>query len=235
MLELEEVHTYYGLSHVLQGITLSVGVGEIVVLCGRNGVGKTTTIKTIAGWVKAASGSIRLDGVELVGMPSDRICRKGIGLVPEDRRIFPGLTVEENLKLGLLQCPRRSSAESRLMIEQAYARFPRLKERRLQMGTALSGGEQQMLAIARVLVGAPRLLLIDEPTEGLAPIIVDEIFAIIAGLRDEGIPVLLVEQNVHRALDVATRFYALERGQIVMQGDASSVSDRQSLGDMIAV
>ena len=235
MLELEEVHTYYGLSHVLQGITLSVGAGEIVVLCGRNGVGKTTTIKTIAGWVKAASGSIRLDGVELVGMPSDRICRKGIGLVPEDRRIFPGLTVEENLKLGLLQCPRRSSAESRLMIEQAYARFPRLKERRLQMGTALSGGEQQMLAIARVLVGAPRLLLIDEPTEGLAPIIVDEIFAIIAGLRDEGIPVLLVEQNVHRALDVATRFYALERGQIVMQGDASSVSDRQSLGDMIAV
>ncbi len=235
MLELEEVHTYYGLSHVLQGITLSVGAGEIVVLCGRNGVGKTTTIKTIAGWVKAASGSIRLDGVELVGMPSDRICRKGIGLVPEDRRIFPGLTVEENLKLGLLQCPRRSSAESRLMIEQAYARFPRLKERRLQMGTALSGGEQQMLAIARVLVGAPRLLLIDEPTEGLAPIIVDEIFAIIAGLRDEGVPVLLVEQNVHRALDVATRFYALERGQIVMQGDASSVSDRQSLGEVIAV
>ncbi|HWK59957.1 MAG TPA: ABC transporter ATP-binding protein [Eoetvoesiella sp.] len=235
MLELEEVHTYYGLSHVLQGITLSVGAGEIVVLCGRNGVGKTTTIKTIAGWVKAASGSIRLDGVELVGMPSDRICRKGIGLVPEDRRIFPGLTVEENLKLGLLQCPRRSSAESRLMIEQAYARFPRLKERRLQMGTALSGGEQQMLAIARVLIGAPKLLLIDEPTEGLAPIIVDEIFAIIAGLRDEGIPVLLVEQNVHRALDVATRFYALERGQIVMQGDASSVSDRQSLGEVIAV
>jgi branched-chain amino acid transport system ATP-binding protein len=235
MLELEEIHTYYGLSHVLQGITLSVGTGEIVVLCGRNGVGKTTTIKTIAGWVKAASGSIRLDGVELGGMPSDRICRKGIGLVPEDRRIFPGLTVEENLKLGLLQCPRRPSVESRLMIEQAYARFPRLKERRLQMGTALSGGEQQMLAIARVLIGAPKLLLIDEPTEGLAPIIVDEIFAIIAGLRDEGIPVLLVEQNVHRALDVATRFYALERGQIVMQGDASSVSDRQSLGEVIAV
>ncbi|MCI2808031.1 ABC transporter ATP-binding protein [Eoetvoesiella caeni] len=235
MLELEDVQAYYGLSHVLQGITLSVGVGEVVVLCGRNGVGKTTAIKTIAGWVKAASGSIRLNGVGLEGLSSDRICRMGIGLVPEDRRIFPGLTVEENLKLGLLQCPWRPTRESRLMIEQAYERFPRLKERRFQMGTALSGGEQQMLAIARVLIGAPKLLLIDEPTEGLAPIIVDEIFAIIASLRDEGIPILLVEQNVHRALDVATRFYALERGQIVMQGDASSTFDRVSLDEVIAV
>lgn len=235
MLEVENIHTYYDLSHILQGITLSVGVGEVVVLCGRNGVGKTTTIKTVAGWVKATSGSIRFNGIALDGLSSDRICRLGIGLVPEDRRIFPGLTVEENLKLGLLQCPWRPAKQSRLMIGQAYERFPRLKERRLQMGTALSGGEQQMLAIARVLIGAPKLLLIDEPTEGLAPIIVDEIFAIIEGLRDEGIPILLVEQNIHRALDVATRFYALERGQIILQGDASSVPDRESLSLAIAV
>jgi branched-chain amino acid transport system ATP-binding protein len=235
MLKLDNVHTHYGLSHVLQGISLHIDAGEVVVLLGRNGVGKTTVMKTIAGWVPPSSGSIHFNGVELNRLASDRICRLGIGLVPEDRRIFPGLTVEENLKLGFLQCPGRSSAESKRILEQIYDRFPRLKERRPQMGTTLSGGEQQMLAMARVLVGAPKLLLIDEPTEGLAPIIVDEIFAIIERLRDDGIPILLVEQNVHRALDVSTRFYALERGQVIMQGDASSTSDRASLMDAIAV
>jgi branched-chain amino acid transport system ATP-binding protein len=235
MLELDNVNTHYGLSHVLQGVSLKVGAGEVVVLCGRNGVGKTTVMKTIAGWVKPSSGSVRFDGADIGTMAPEKICRLGLGLVPEDRRIFPGLTVEENLKLGLLQCPRRGKAESRQMIEQAYERFPRLKERRPQMGTTLSGGEQQMLAMARVLVGAPRLLLIDEPTEGLAPIIVDEIFAIIERLRDDGIPILLVEQNVHRALDVADRFYALERGQVILQGDAASASARDSLQQAIAV
>jgi branched-chain amino acid transport system ATP-binding protein len=235
MLELDNVHTHYGLSHVLQGVTLKVGAGEVVVLCGRNGVGKTTVMKTVAGWVKPSSGSVRFDGTELGGMVSDRICRLGLGLVPEDRRIFPGLTVEENLKLGFLQCPRRSKAESKQVLEQAYERFPRLKERRPQMGTSLSGGEQQMLAMARVLVGAPKMLLIDEPTEGLAPIIVDEIFAIIERLRDDGMPILLVEQNVHRALDVASRFYALERGQVILHGDADSASARDSLQRAIAV
>jgi branched-chain amino acid transport system ATP-binding protein len=192
-------------------------------------------MKTVAGWVKPSSGSVRFDGVELGGMVADRICRLGLGLVPEDRRIFPGLTVEENLKLGFLQCPRRSKAESKQVLEQAYERFPRLKERRPQMGTSLSGGEQQMLAMARVLVGAPKMLLIDEPTEGLAPIIVDEIFAIIERLRDDGMPILLVEQNVHRALDVASRFYALERGQVILHGDADSASARDSLQRAIAV
>jgi branched-chain amino acid transport system ATP-binding protein len=235
MLELDNVHTHYGLSHVLQGVTLKVGAGEVVVLCGRNGVGKTTVMKTIAGWVKPSSGTVRFDGTELNPLAPDRICRLGLGLVPEDRRIFPGLTVEENLKLGFLQCPSRSKAESKVVLEQAYERFPRLKERRPQMGTTLSGGEQQMLAMARVMVGSPKLLLIDEPTEGLAPIIVDEIFAIIERLRDDGIPILLVEQNVHRALDVANRFYALERGQVVLQGDASSASARDSLQQVIAV
>jgi branched-chain amino acid transport system ATP-binding protein len=235
MLELDNVNTHYGLSHVLQGVSLKVGAGEVVVLCGRNGVGKTTVMKTIAGWVKPSAGTVRLDGADIGPLAPDRICRQGIGLVPEDRRIFPGLSVEENLKLGLLQCPRRGKAESRQMIEQAYQRFPRLKERRTQMGTTLSGGEQQMLAMARVLVGAPKLLLIDEPTEGLAPIIVDEIFAIIERLRDDGIPILLVEQNVHRALDVADRFYALERGQVILQGDAASTSARDTLQQAIAV
>jgi branched-chain amino acid transport system ATP-binding protein len=235
MLELHDVHTYYGLSHVLQGVSLSVAPGEVVLLCGRNGVGKTTTIKTVAGWVKPSSGTIRFDGSDLNGMASDRICRLGIGLVPEDRRIFPGLTVDENLRLGLLQSPRRSASESRKIMARVYDQFPQLQVRSQQMGTSLSGGEQQMLAIARVLVGAPRLLLIDEPTEGLAPIIVDEIFAIIERLKADGMPILLVEQNVHRALTVATRFYALERGQVVMHGNAGSVQDREALDKIIVV
>ena len=235
MLELDNVHTHYGLSHILQGVNLRVGAGEVVVLCGRNGVGKTTVMKTVAGWVKPSGGTVRFDGTDIGPLAPDRICRLGMGLVPEDRRIFPGLSVEENLKLGLLQCPRRSKADSRVVLEQAYERFPRLKERRPQMGTSLSGGEQQMLAMARVLVGAPKLLLIDEPTEGLAPIIVDEIFAIIERLRGEGIPILLVEQNVQRALDVADRFYALERGTVVLTGAATSSADRAALQDVIAL
>jgi len=235
MLELRQLHAHYGLSHVLQGVDIRVDAGEVVVLCGRNGVGKTTVIKTIAGWVAASSGSIRFNDAEITGLPPDRICRLGIGLVPEDRRIFPGLTVEENIKLGLLQSPGRPSAESRLALEQMYERFPRLKERRTQMGTTLSGGEQQMLAIARVLVGAPRLLLVDEPSEGLAPMIAEEIFTLIGRLRDDGVTILMVEQNVLRALDVSTRFYALERGRVIAQGSASSVSDRDSLMKAIAV
>ncbi|MEW5890035.1 MAG: ABC transporter ATP-binding protein [Pseudomonadota bacterium] len=235
MLRLENVHTHYGLSHVLQGVSLTVEEGEVVGLFGRNGVGKTTVMKTIAGWVRPTSGSIELGGESIAGMASDDICRRGIGFVPEDRRIFPGLSVEENLKLGLLQCPRRPARESREKLERIYQRFPRLKERRNQMGTTLSGGEQQMLAMARVLVGAPKLLLIDEPTEGLAPMIVDEIFSIIGGLREEGVPILLVEQNVHRAVEVSTRFYALERGLIILEGKASSAADRKALMESIAV
>ena len=235
MLALEGVHAHYGLSHVLQGVSLSVGKGEILGVFGRNGVGKTTLVKTVAGWVRPTSGSIRFDGAEIGGLASDRICRLGVGLVPEDRRVFPGLTVEENLRLGLMQSPGRSRSESNQAIERVFDRFGRLAERRGQMGTTLSGGEQQMLAIARVLAGVPRLLLIDEPTEGLAPMVVDEIFALIASLRAEGIPVLLVEQNVLRALDVCDRFVALERGAIVFEGSARSPADRDRLIAAIAV
>ncbi|MDB5797063.1 MAG: transporter [Paucimonas sp.] len=229
MLELNNLNAHYGLSHVLQGVNLEVKPGEVVGLFGRNGVGKTTVMKSVAGWLKPSAGSIRFEGRDLGSMSSDRIARLGIGFVPEDRRIFPGLTVEENLTMGLLQRKGRSRSEEREAIEATFRRFPRLLERRRQAGTTLSGGEQQMLAVARVLVGAPRLMLIDEPTEGLAPMIVDEIFNIIQQLREEGIGVLLVEQNVHRAIEVSDRFYALERGAVIFSGRADSASDRERL------
>ena len=235
MLELKGVHAHYGLSHVLQGIDLRVGKGEIIGLFGRNGVGKTTVMKTIAGWVAPSSGQVLFEGERLDGVSADRICRRGIGLVPEDRRIFPGLTVEENLRLGQMQCPSRQRAESRRRLDEIYQRFPRLAERRRQMGTTLSGGEQQMLAIARVLAGAPRLLLIDEPTEGLAPIIVDELFALIAALAREGTPIVLVEQNVHRAIQLTTRHYLIERGQVTFEGDSRVPSERDALLARISV
>jgi branched-chain amino acid transport system ATP-binding protein len=235
MLELQGVHTHYGLSHVLQGIDLRVGKGEVVGLFGRNGVGKTTVIKTIAGWVPPSQGQVLFEGERLDGISADQICRRGVGLVPEDRRIFPGLTVEENLRLGQMQCPARSRAESRRQLEQTYHRFPRLAERRRQMGTTLSGGEQQMLAIARVLAGAPRLLLIDEPTEGLAPMIVDELFELIAILSREGIPIVLVEQNVPRAIALTKRHYLIERGQVTLTGDSTIAAERKALLERICV
>ena len=235
MLRLTDVHTHYGLSHVLQGVSLEVGAGEAIGLFGRNGVGKTTLIKTVAGWVRPSRGQIEFDGAPIGGLASDAICRRGIGLVPEDRRVFPGLSVEENLALGAMQVPRRPRAETRRRLESIYTRFPRLGERRTQLGTTLSGGEQQMLAMARVLMGEPRLMLIDEPSEGLAPKIVDEVFQLIAGMRKDGIPIVLVEQNVRRALDVVTRFYALERGQVVLSGEAASSGARAQLMDVLAL
>ena len=192
-------------------------------------------MKTIAGWVAPTQGTVRLDGQSIGGVASERICRQGVGFVPEDRRIFPGLTVEENLVLGFMQSPGRSRAEDRRQLDAIYTRFPRLGERRQQMGTTLSGGEQQMLAIARVLVGTPRVLLIDEPTEGLAPKIVDEIFTLMEGLRRDGIPILLVEQNMHRAIALVQRFYVLERGAVVLSGDGAKAADREALMRQLAV
>lgn len=235
LLNLKNVQSYYGAAHILHGLSLHVNAGERVALVGRNGVGKTTVIKTIAGWVAPSSGQVLFEGERLDGVSADRICRRGIGLVPEDRRIFPGLTVEENLRLGQMQCPSRQRAESRRRLDEIYQRFPRLAERRRQMGTTLSGGEQQMLAIARVLAGAPRLLLIDEPTEGLAPIIVDELFALIAALAREGTPIVLVEQNVHRAIQLTTRHYLIERGQVTFEGDSRVPSERDALLARISV
>ena len=167
MLEIRKLHTHYGPSHIIQGIDLTVRDGEVFGIFGRNGVGKTTLLKTIAGWIKPTAGEIEFGGVRIDGLNADRIARRGVGFVPEDRRIFPGLTVEENITLGFLQTPERSAADNRAALQAVYARFPRLSERRAQLGTTLSGGEQQMLAMARVMIGKQNLLLIDEPSEGL--------------------------------------------------------------------
>jgi branched-chain amino acid transport system ATP-binding protein len=235
MLELDQVHAHYGLSHVVQGIDLRLAAGETIGIFGRNGVGKTTLLKTIAGWLKPSGGSIRLDGERIDGKSADRVCRAGIGFVPEDRRIFPGLTVEENLTLGFLQVPRRSAAGNRAALDAAYDHFPRLRERRTQLGTTLSGGEQQMLAIARVMVGEPKLLLVDEPSEGLAPMIVKEIYAILGEMRRAGRAIVLVEQNVPQALQLCDRFVAIERGRVVLSGDAANRADQERLFATIAV
>lgn len=235
MLELRNVHSHYGLSHVLQGIHLRVEPGEVVGLFGRNGVGKTTVIKTIAGWVKPSRGEIIFESRILSAMSADQISRLGIGLVPEDRRIFPGLTVEENLRLGFMQAPGVGRAEQKRKLDKIYQRFGRLAERRDQMGATLSGGEQQMLAFARVLTGTPKLLLIDEPTEGLAPMIVEELFTLMRELVAEGISIVLVEQNVHAALELTDRFYLVERGQVTFSGDAGAAASRAELIERISV
>jgi branched-chain amino acid transport system ATP-binding protein len=235
MLEARDLHAHYGLSHVLQGITLSARAGEVVGIFGRNGVGKTTLLKTIAGWLRPSTGEIRVDERRIDGEPPDRIARAGVGFVPEDRRIFPGLSVQENLTLGFLQAPRRSAAANRAALEAIYHRFPRLQERRGQLGTTLSGGEQQLLAIARVMIGEPRLLLVDEPSEGLAPMIVTDIYRILAEMKRNRCAILLVEQNVAKALELCDRFIALERGQVVLEGDAGAQADRDRLFARIAV
>ncbi|MCW5692592.1 MAG: ABC transporter ATP-binding protein [Pseudolabrys sp.] len=220
MLAIQNLNTYYGTSHVIQGIDLEAAQGAVIGVFGRNGVGKSTLLKTIAGWIKPTQGEIVFNGERIDGQSADRIARRGIGFVPEDRRIFPGLTVEENLTLGYLQVPRRSSAGNAAALRRIYERFPRLAERRNQNGTTLSGGEQQMLAMSRVMIGEPRLLLIDEPSEGLAPMIVADLFAIIGEMKQRGCTILLVEQNVQQALTVCDKFIAIERGRVKTFGDA---------------
>jgi branched-chain amino acid transport system ATP-binding protein len=234
MLELRGVHAHYGSSHIVQGIDLDAAAGEVIGIFGRNGVGKTTLIKTIAGWLKPSAGEIRLDGARIDGKSPHAVCHAGVGLVPEDRRIFPGLTVEENLSLGLLQLPGGGTKGSR-SIGQIYERFPRLGERRRQFGTTLSGGEQQMLAMARVMLGRPKILLIDEPSEGLAPMIVADVYAIIGEMQASGATILLVEQNLDQALSVCDRFIAIDRGRIVFKGRAADLGDREALMRAVAV
>jgi branched-chain amino acid transport system ATP-binding protein len=234
MLEIRDLHTYYGTSHIIQGIELSVNDGEVVGVFGRNGVGKSTLLKTIAGWIKPAGGHITFNNERIDGHTPDRIARRGIGLVPEDRRIFPGLTVEENLTLGFLQVPGRGAEGNRAALQRIYDRFPRLRERHDQNGTTLSGGEQQMLAMARVMIGKPSLLLIDEPSEGLAPMIVADLFAIVREMKQAGCAILLVEQNVHQALTACDRFIVIERGHIVLSGYARETADCDRLLETIA-
>lgn len=235
ILEMRNVHVNLGLSHVLQGVNLFIKPGETVGLFGRNGVGKTTIVKTIAGWHKPSSGDVYFEGHLTNEFPPNEITRLGLGLVPEDRRIFPGLSVEDNLKLGLMQVPSNERKAAERNLEMVFDKFPRLRERRLQSGTTLSGGEQQMLAMARVLVGNPKLLLIDEPTEGLAPMVVAEIFHLMEKLKERGIAILLIEQNVHKAIHLCDRHYVVERGSIVLEGNSQNPIDRNKLIGRISV
>jgi len=221
MLEMAAIHAHYGRGQVLCGIDLRVGAGEVVALLGRNGAGKSTTLKTVMGLVHRVAGETRFQGERIDGRPPEAVSKLGIGYIPEDRRIFPGLTVEENLRMGFFQRDRMPAADRRDRIDELFAWFPLLKERRTQDGKTLSGGEQQMLAIARALAGQPQLLLIDEPSEGLAPMIVDDVFNAIQRMKESGIAVLLVEQNVRRALLVSDRAYLIEKGQTVLTGTAS--------------
>jgi branched-chain amino acid transport system ATP-binding protein len=213
MLTLENVHTYYGKSHILHGVTIEVRPGEVVGLLGRNGVGKSTTLKTIAGLVRPAEGRITFEGHAIGGIPPHDLARRGIAWVPEDRRIFKLLTVGENLRTGLDR-PGITDARRNELLEQVYASFPILKQRRNQAGGTLSGGEQQMLAIARAMMLEPKIILLDEPTEGLMPRMVGQIREIVDVLHRAGVAILLVEQNVPLTLDASSRVYIMEKGVV---------------------
>lgn len=226
MLELAGVHAYYGRAHILSDLSFTVQRGEVVVLLGRNGAGKTTTLKTIIGLVRAAQGEIRFDGRRIEGLAPYRIAAGGLGYVPEDRRIFTDLTVAENLDVGR-QAPRPGVPVWTL--EKLYALFPNLAEMRNRPGGRTSGGEQQMLTIARTLMGNPKCILLDEPSEGLAPVIVDQMAVAIKELKAEGLSVLLSEQNLHFAIDVADRAYIIEKGRIRFGGTIAELARNEEV------
>ena len=213
LLKVEGIHTYYGKSHILHGVSLDVGHGEVVGLLGRNGVGKSTTLKAVAGLVHPSRGRVLFEGEPIERLPPYRLARAGIGYVPEDRRIFRLLTVAENLRIGLNRHGVTASHKKELL-DKAYGYFPVLSERRNQAGGTLSGGEQQMLAIARAMMLEPKIILLDEPTEGLMPRMVSQIREIIDVLYREGVAVLLVEQNVPLTLETSRRIYILEKGEV---------------------
>jgi branched-chain amino acid transport system ATP-binding protein len=218
ILELRGVNASYGKVRALHGISLKVSPGEVVALIGANGAGKTTTLRVMSGLIGVTSGEILLDGASIARQRPDTIVRKGVAHCPEERRIWPELTVYENLALGAYICVDQSEVKRRM--EAMLAQFPRLRERSVQMAGTLSGGEQQMLAIGRALMSAPRILLLDEPSLGLSPLIMQEVLTIIRQLRDQGITIVLVEQNVHNALSVANRAYVFTTGQIVAEDTA---------------
>lgn len=226
MLKLDKVCTHYGKIQALHDVTLEVNRGEILTLIGANGAGKTTLMMTICGDPRAQSGQITFDGKPIEQLKTSDIMRKGLAVVPEGRRIFPGMTVEENLFMGSFF---RSRGEAQAQLDHVLELFPRLKERFNQRGGTMSGGEQQMLAIGRALMSKPRLLLLDEPSLGLAPLIIQQIFGIIEKLRDEGVTIFLVEQNAHQALKIADRGYVLENGRIVMNGTGNALLNDDSV------
>ena len=222
MLEIKDLNVFYGAIHALKGVSLSVGEGELVSLIGANGAGKTTTLHTISGLLHAASGSVMLDGKDLQKVPANTIINLGLAHVPEGRHVFARMTVEENLRMGAyIIKDQKKIAEN---LEKVYGHFPRLKERYRQLAGTLSGGEQQMLATGRALMTDPKIVLMDEPSMGLSPLLVKEIFAIIEELHKSGITILLVEQNAKMALAVSDRAYVLETGTISMEGKASDLA-----------
>jgi branched-chain amino acid transport system ATP-binding protein len=225
MLELKDIHTYYGESHVLHGVDMEVKDGTVVTLLGRNGMGKTTTIRSIMGLTPPRQGSIRFDGAEIAGMAPEKIARAGIGLVPQGRMIFPSLSVTENLTMAA----RTGDKQDPWTLERVYDTFPRLKERGKNKGNLLSGGEQQMLTIARALMTNPDLLMLDEPSEGLAPIVVQEVYRIIERLKAAGQSILLVEQDFGMAMSVADYAYIMTRGEIVFGSEPQELIENEAV------
>lgn len=223
MLEVSDIDVYYGDAQALWKVSVRVGDGEVVSIVGSNGAGKSTLVGAIMGILPARRGKIVFDGVDITDLPGHRVCRSGVAIVPEGRRLFPRLSVADNLDLGAFNAQARP--HQRETLEQVHTLFPRLAERTDQLAGSLSGGEQQMLAIGRALMARPRLLLMDEPSLGLAPVIVDEVFEVIERVRATGVSVLLVEQNVARALEISSRAYLLSEGRIVMEGDATELAD----------
>ncbi len=227
LLEVKDLNTFYEQSHILQGVSLNVDHGEIVCLLGRNGVGKSTTLKSIIGLVKPRSGEVLFKKQNVAGMPPHVVAKLGMGYVPEDRRIFPTLTLRENLLMGIK--PGQKENGDGWTIEKVYKYFPALQVRDKQKGGHLSGGEQQMLTIARTLMGNPEVLLIDEPTEGLAPKIVETVEQVIQDIHQHNIPILLVEQNMRVALRLAGRIYVISKGKIVFQGTGQELKEAQEV------
>jgi len=226
ILELKNVHTYYGHIHALQGISITVNRGEIVTLIGSNGAGKTTTLKTISGLLSPRTGTVTLEGKDISRTPAHALVRAGISHSPEGRRIFSRLTVHENLRMGGFT---RTSAEIDEDLPHIFELFPRLKERAGQRGGSLSGGEQQMLAIGRAMMSRPRILLLDEPSLGLSPLLVQQIFAIIGEINARGTTILLVEQNALQALTIANRGYVLQTGQVVLEGPSRDLIEDETV------
>lgn len=228
MLTVEDLHSYYGRAHILNGVGFEVPAGEVVALLGRNGAGKTTTIKSLVGLVRPRRGRVRFDGRDITGWPTHRVARLGLGYVPEERRIFTDLTVTENLEVG--RQPPRDGVPP-WTVEQLFGLFPNLAERRTNGGGQLSGGEQQMLTIARTLMGNPRLVLLDEPSEGIAPVIVEQMAETILALKSQGLTVLLSEQNLHFAHAVADRVVIIETGRIRYAGTLADLDAHPEVRD----
>lgn len=227
MLRVENLNAWYDRSHVLQGISLVVNKGEIVTLMGRNGAGKTTTLRSLMGLLSKREGKASIDGTSFLDLPAHERYHLGLAYVPEDRRIVPGLTVKENLELGVIA--KKNHGDMSAMVDEIAETFPRLKERLHQDGTSMSGGEQQMLAIARAMIAKPKVILLDEPSEGIMPVLVEEMFELFAKLKQRGLTILLVEQNVQQALKISDRAYILDQGEIVFHDTAQNLLNNDEI------